>query len=101
MRRPTYRSVFCTVRALFAALGLLVACACTEAPGWQKLLAIRIADQYPTYQVKPTADGGLLVERPGLSAVPVDVEAIARFCLRGPKDCNYATDQMLLELRGK
>lgn len=89
------------IHTLIATLSLLVICACTEAPSWQKLLTIRISDQYPSYQVKPTADGGLLVERPGLTAVPVDVEAIARFCLRGPKDCNYATDQMLLELRGK
>ena len=90
-----------SIRTLIATLSLLAVCACTEAPSWQKLLSTRITDQYPTYQVKPTADGGLLVERPGLAPVPVDVEAIARFCLRGPKDCNYATDQMLLELRGK
>ena len=87
-----------TIHKLIAALTLLVACACSEAPSWQKLLATRISGQYPAYQVKPTAEGGLLVERPGLTAVPVDVDAIARFCLRGPKDCNYATDQMLLEL---
>lgn len=86
---------------LIATLSLLAACACSEAPSWQKLLSTRIADQYPSYKVKPTVDGGLLVERPGLNAVPVDVDAISRFCLRGPKDCNYATDQMLLELREK
>ena len=45
--------------------------------------------------------GGLVVERPGLAPVPVDVAAIARFCQRGPNDCNYATDQLLLELRGR
>ena len=87
-----------TLRVLSATLFLLAAYACSEAPSWQKLLAARISGQYPGYQVKPAADGGLLVERPGLAAVPVDVDAIARFCLRGPKDCNYATDQMLLEL---
>ncbi|MBC7608872.1 MAG: hypothetical protein H7228_04730 [Polaromonas sp.] len=47
-----------------------------------------------------TPNGSLLVERPGLASVPVDAEAIGRFCLRGSKDCNYATEQMLLELAG-
>lgn len=89
------------IYAAIVMLTLLATCACTEAPSWQNLLSIRISNQYPGYQVKPMADGGLLVDRPGLTAMPVDVDAIARFCLRGPKDCNYATDQMLLELRGK
>ncbi len=75
--------------------------ACGEAPSWQKLLSIRIKDQYPTFTVQPSADGGLVVERPGLPAVSVDVDAIARFCQRGPKDCNYATDQMLQALQGQ
>lgn len=74
---------------------------CGEAPSWQKLLSIRITDQYPSYHVQPAANGGLLVERPGLPTLPVDADAIGRFCQRGPKDCNYATDQMLLELQDK
>jgi hypothetical protein len=80
---------------------LAALCACGEAPGWQKLLASRIKQQYPSYRAFPTPDGGLVVERPGLPDLPVDVQAIGRFCQRGPKDCNYATDQMLLELGGK
>ena len=71
---------------------------CTEPPGWQKLLTLKITEQYPSYKVQPVPGGGLLVERPGLASLPVDAEAIGRFCLRGPKDCNYATDQMLLNL---
>jgi hypothetical protein len=75
---------------------------CNDAPpSWQKLLAAKIVEQYPAYQATPTPDGGLLVQRPGFRTVPVDVNAIARFCQRGPKDCDYATDQMLLELREK
>lgn len=89
------------VYALTAMMSLLTAGACSEAPSWQKLLRLRITDQYPAYRVTATANGGLLVERPGLTTLPVDVAAIAGFCLRGPKDCNYATDQMLLELRGQ
>ena len=73
--------------------------ACTEPPSWQKLLAIKITDQYPAYQAEPAANGGLTVRRPGLPDVAVDVDDIARFCRRGPKDCNYATEQMLLGLR--
>jgi len=78
---------------------LLVLAACTEPPSWQKLLAAKITQQYPAYTVQPTPDGNLKVERPGLPPVPVDVDAIARFCQRGPQDCNYATDQMLLALQ--
>ena len=86
-------------------LFILVAClmvACSDAPpSWQTLLAAKIGQQYPQYQVIPQADGRLLVKRPGQADAPVDVDAIGLFCRRGPADCNYATDQMLLELRGR
>ena len=78
---------------------LIALAACTQPVSWQTLLAAKIAQQYPAYQVQPASDGALLVQRPGLAAVPIDVTAISQFCRRGPKDCNYATDQMLLELR--
>ena len=84
-------------RAILAAL--LTLSACSDPPGWQKLLAIKIVDQFPAYQAEPTPNGGLTVKRPGQADKPVDVDDIARFCLRGPKDCNYAIDQMLLGLR--
>ena len=87
------------LRLLIATVVALAMPACTEPPSWQKLLAAKVAQQYPRYQVDQMADGSLLVHRPGEAAAPVDVNAIARFCQRGPKDCNYATDQMLLELR--
>ena len=79
-------------------LVVALSAACTEPPGWQRLFALKITEQYPTYQVHTTAGGGLMVDRPGMASLPVDAEAIGRFCLRGHKDCNYATDQMLLEL---
>ncbi len=72
--------------------------ACTEPPSWQKLLTVKINEQYPAYKVQVEPNGLLLVERPGLASLPVDAEAIGRFCLRGPRDCSYATDQMLLGL---
>ena len=86
---------FCTVGCVLVA-GLA---ACTEPPGWQKLLAAKIGQQYPAYKVVPSEGGNLSVERPGMSTMPVDVNAIAAFCLRGTKDCDYATDQMLLQLQ--
>ena len=76
-------------------LGLM---ACSEPPSWQKLLSIKITDQFPAYQTEPTASGGLVVKRPGWADKAVDVDDIARFCQRGTKDCHYATDQMLLNL---
>ncbi|MBI2729092.1 MAG: hypothetical protein HYX42_22880 [Polaromonas sp.] len=86
-------------RMVIPALTLAVLGACTEAPSWQKLLGAKISQQYPAYKVQTEANGNLLVERPGMSAMPVDVNAIAAFCLRGAKDCDYATDQMLLQLQ--
>ena len=86
--------------AVVIALAVMLT-ACTEPPSWQRLLSLKITEQYPSYKVVATAGGGLLVERPGKSALPVDADAIGRYCRRGPKDCNYATDQMLLELGGK
>lgn len=83
-------------------LALLVLAACSDPPpSWQKLLSGKITQQYPQYQVSQQPDGQLLVKRPGQPDAPVDAEAIGRFCRRGPADCNYATDHMLLELRGK
>jgi hypothetical protein len=45
------------------------------------------------------APGQLRVERPGMPAQTVAVEPIAQHCLRGPRDCGYAVEQMLLVLR--
>ncbi|MES2412224.1 MAG: hypothetical protein V4614_00380 [Pseudomonadota bacterium] len=86
--------------SLLIALAALAALAgCTEAPSWQKLLGAKISQQYPAYTVHPSENGNLKVDRPGMASVPVDVNAIAAFCLRGTRDCDYATDQMLLQLQ--
>jgi hypothetical protein len=81
--------------------GFALMCACTETPSWQKLLSLKITEHYPSYKVQTTGTGGLVVERPGKSPLPIDADAIGRFCQRGVKDCNYATDQMLLQLGDK
>jgi hypothetical protein len=86
-------------RWLVLAAAAAACTACGEPPSWQKLLATQITSQYPTYTALPAPDGALTVQRPGLPDARVDVDDIARFCQRGPKDCAYAQDQMLLQLR--
>ena len=70
-----------------------------QPPSWDKLLSGKITGQYPDYRVSVTAPGHLSVERPGMPAQTVAVEPIARHCQRGPRDCGYAVEQMLLSLR--
>ena len=77
---------------------LLTLASCTQAPSWQSLLTAKILSQYPGYEVQPTANGNVVLRRPAQADAPVDVNAIALFCRRGTRDCDYATDQMLLEL---
>ena len=101
MPTPPEKYVSRTPQKIAVLLMALALFACSEAPTWQKLLAAKITQQYPDYKAVRKADGSLLVERPGLASVPVDVDGIAKFCLRGPRDCNYATDQMLTALQGK
>ena len=73
---------------------------CGQAPpSWDQLLAGKITGQYPDYQVSMTAPGHLRVTRPNMPDRAVDVDPIAQHCLRGPKDCNYAVEKMLLVLR--
>lgn len=85
---------------LAALAALLMLVACNEPFSWPRLMASKITYEFPTYRVDELPEGKLLVHRPGLADVTVDVEPLGRFCQRGPKDCSYATDQMLLQLRG-
>ena len=87
-----------TLLAFATGAMLLTLAACTQPPSWQSLLSAKILSHYPGYEVQPTADGNFVVRRPGQADAPVDVNAIAQFCRRGTRDCDYATDQMLLEL---
>ena len=83
---------------LLTAVTLLVACG-QKPPSWDVLLSGKIVGQYPDYSVTVTAPGQLSVQRPGMPAQTVSVEPIAQHCLRGPRDCGYAVEQMLLLLR--
>jgi hypothetical protein len=87
--------------ALLIALAFGALSACTEAPSWQKLLTSKIKEHYPNYDVQATPDGALKVLRPNLPEAQVNVEEIAQLCQRGPKDCNYGVDQMLLTLQSR
>ena len=77
---------------------LLTACG-QSPPSWDNLLSGKVSGQYPTYTVTVPVAGQLRVERPGMPTKTIEVNPIAQHCLRGPKDCNYAVEQMLVELR--
>ena len=77
---------------------LLAACG-QSPPSWDILLSGKILGQYPTYTVTVPEAEQLRVERPGMPTKTLAVNPIAQHCLRGPKDCNYAVEQMLVELR--
>jgi hypothetical protein len=79
--------------------GLALTACGQQPPSWDSLLAGKITGQYPDYRVSEVAPGQLRVERPGMPAQTVAVEPIAQHCLRGPRDCSYAVEQMLLALR--
>jgi hypothetical protein len=70
-----------------------------QLPSWDSRLSGKITGQYPDYRVSVIAPGQLRVERPGMPAQVVEVEPIAQRCLRGPRDCGFAVEQMLLALR--
>jgi hypothetical protein len=86
-----------TLAALMA--GVALAGCGQQPPSWDSLLSGKITGQYPDYRVSVTAPGQLRIERPGMPAQTVAVEPIAQHCLRGPRDCSYAVEQMLLSLR--
>ena len=95
------RRSFFSLAALQAVLlvGMALTACGQQPPSWDSLLSGKITGQYPDYRVSVTAPGHLSVERPGLPAQSVAVEPIASHCQRGPRDCGYAVEQMLLELR--
>jgi hypothetical protein len=86
------------LQALLIAVLALTGCG-QQLPSWDSRLSGKITGQYPDYSVSVTAPGQLRVERPGMPAQTVAVEPIAQHCLRGPRDCGYAVEQMLLVLR--
>ena len=97
-RLPGSRVLGCARLLVFASIAALGACN-PEPVSWDKLIASRIAQQYPGYAVTLLEGGKLDVQRAGQESRRIEVAPIAQFCQRGPRDCEYAIDQMLLELR--
>ena len=87
-----------TKHLLLASFFVLAGCG-QAPPSWDKLIAGKIVGQFPNYTVTVPSAGQLAVERPGMPSKNVEVGPIALHCQRGPKDCNYVVEQMLLELR--
>lgn len=84
----------------FVLVVLAALAACNERPlSWDTLMARKITEQYPAYRTEQPAPGRLLVQRPGRSAVEVDMADIALRCQRGLSDCNTAIEAVLLDLR--
>ena len=72
---------------------------CTgEPPSWDTLLSRRIAQERPQCAVTTPAAGRLEIRCPGAAEQVLEVAPIAQHCQRGPRDCEYAIDQLLLGL---
>lgn len=84
--------------ACFGLACLLAACS-QQAPSWDRLISAKITEYYPAYTVLAPQDGQLRVLRPGQPDSVIEVGPVAQFCQRGPADCNYALDQLLIGLR--
>lgn len=93
------RLKLCCVPLLFWSITAVLTACGQQPPSWDALLAGKINGQYPDYRVTVTQPGQLLVERPGMPSQTVDVPPIALHCTRGPRDCGYAVEHMLLGLR--
>lgn len=83
-----------------AALSTLIAACDSAPPSWDRLLAERIASHFPGCTVAAPGAGRLRLDCPGQAAQPIEVAPIAQFCQRGPRDCEYGVDQLLLSLKG-
>ncbi len=84
--------------ALYGLATVLSACD-SAPPSWDKLISAKIVEQYPAANVINPAPGKLQIETAGQASREVETDPIAQFCRRGPRDCDYAIDQLLLELR--
>jgi hypothetical protein len=80
-------------------LGLTLSACNQTPPSWPHLIAQRLGEQYPKFQITELPAQRLQVDRPGLAPMVIDIDPIAAHCLRGPRDCDYAIDQLLLSLR--
>ena len=82
--------------AMAAAVWLCAACD-SPPPDWNSLISARVRDQYPAAQVK-VIDPHTLEATLNGKVLRFDSAEIALQCNRGPRDCDRAVDQVLLEL---
>lgn len=80
------------------ALLLFAACS-NEPPSWASLVSSRIRNQYPDTKIEVLSAHTLKATLDGRSLM-VDLDDIGLQCNRGPRDCDHALDQVLLELHG-
>lgn len=85
------------IAPIAAALCLLAAGCENKPPSWNDLVSTRIRDQYPNAQVKVTGEKELQATLDG-KTIRVDTADLGLQCNRGPRDCDRAIDQVLLEL---
>lgn len=88
-------------RALSAATALfitLVAACGNSLPDWNTLTMSRLRDQVPEAQIQ-AVDAHTLEAVVKGKAVRIDTAELQTLCNRGPKDCDHAFDQLVLQLR--
>jgi len=80
--------------------GAVLLSACNAAPAsWDTIVTQRIGQERPRCVVTAPAPGTLDVRCPDGAPQRIDIAPIAQHCQRGPRDCEYAIDQVLLGLR--
>ena len=84
-------------RWLLPAVVLAGACS-NQAPDWNSLASARIHALLPDVQVK-VVDARTLEATLGSRTQRIDTAELQLLCNRGPKDCDYAFDQAVLQLR--
>jgi len=87
--------------ALVLAVPVAALCAACDSrpPDWNSLIGARIRDQLPAARVQPVDDKTIEASLGG-KTLRVDTAGIALQCNRGPRDCDRAIDEVLLELGG-
>ena len=86
-------------RLLAMAAALLCAACDSPPPDWNSLISARVRDQYPAAQVK-VIDPHTLEATLNGKVLRFDSAEIALQCNRGPRDCDRAIDQVLLQMQG-
>ncbi|MDB5806626.1 MAG: hypothetical protein JWN73_3948 [Betaproteobacteria bacterium] len=86
-------------RALLLAGAALCAACSNEAPDWNTLAGARIRNQIPEAQIT-VIDAKTLEANTAGKTQRIDTAELQLLCNRGPKDCDYAFDQAVLQLRG-